>query len=48
MEAFPESLKYAVVIHLHKKSDVSNMVNYRPISMLPVFLNFLKKECIVD
>ena len=34
---FPEQLKYAVVILLHKKSDVSNTANYRPISLLPFF-----------
>ena len=44
---FPERLKYAVVIPLHKKGDVSNMANYRPVSLLPVFPNFLKKQCIV-
>jgi len=39
MGVFPERLKYAVVIPLHKKGDVSNIANYRPISLLPVFLN---------
>ena len=34
---FPEWLKYAVAIPLHKKGDVLNMANYRPISLLPVF-----------
>ena len=32
MGVFPEWLKCTVVIHLHKKGDVSNMANYRPIS----------------
>ena len=43
MGAFPEQLKYAVVILLHKKGDVSNMANYRPISLLPVFLKVFEK-----
>ena len=38
MGVFPERLKYVVVIPLHKKGDVSNMDNYRTISLLPVFL----------
>jgi hypothetical protein len=45
MGVFPEQLNYAVVIPLHNEGDVSNMANYRPISLLPVFL---KKQCIVD
>jgi len=34
---FPEQLKYAVVIYLHKKGDISNMAIYRPISVISVF-----------
>ena len=37
MCVLPGRLKYAVVIPLHMKGDVSSMVNYRPISTLPVF-----------
>jgi len=37
MGIFLEQLKYAVVIPLHKKGDVSNMANYRTDSLLPVF-----------
>jgi hypothetical protein len=48
MGVFPERQKYAVVIPLHKKGDVSNMANYRPISLLPVFLNVFEKQCIID
>jgi len=43
MGVFPERLKYAVVISLHKKGDVSNMANYRPISLLPMFSKVFEK-----
>ena len=45
---FPEQLKYAIVIPLHKKGDISNMANYRPILYYQCFRMFLKKQCIVD
>ena len=35
---FPECLKYADIIPLHKRGDISDIANYRPISVLPVFL----------
>jgi hypothetical protein len=40
---FPERLKYAVITTLHKKGDVYNMANYRPISLLPVFLKIFER-----
>jgi hypothetical protein len=43
MGVFPERLKCAVVIPLHKKGDVSNMANYRKISLLPVFSKVFEK-----
>jgi len=43
MDVFPERLKYGIVIALHKKSDVSNMVNCMPISLLPLFLKIFEK-----
>ena len=32
---FPEKLKNADVIPVHKKDDVTNVKNYRPVSVLP-------------
>ena len=43
MGVFPERLKYATVIPLHKKGDVPNMANYRPVSLLPVFSKVFEK-----
>jgi hypothetical protein len=43
MGVFPEQLKYAVVIPLHKEGDVSNMANYRPVSLSPVFSKVFEK-----
>ena len=40
---FPEHLKYAVITPLHKTGDVSDMANYRPISLLPVFSKIFEK-----
>jgi len=40
---FPEHLKYAVITPLHKRGDVSDIANYRPISLLPVFSKILEK-----
>ena len=40
---FPERLKYAVITPLHKRGDVSDIANYRPISLLPAFSKILEK-----
>ncbi|KAG8238164.1 hypothetical protein J437_LFUL018000 [Ladona fulva] len=40
---FPEQLKTAVVIPVHKKRDKLDVNNFRPISLLPVFSKILKK-----
>ena len=40
---FPESLKLAKVIPLHKKESILNYLNYRPISLLSVFSKIYEK-----
>jgi hypothetical protein len=40
---FPERLKYAVISPLHKKGDVLDIANYRPIFLLPEFSKILEK-----
>ena len=42
---FPATLKYAVVVPLHKSGDRKNLNNYRPISLLPS-LSKLFEKCI--
>ena len=39
----PEKLKLAKIIPLHKKGDIHDMSNYRPIAILPVFTKLLEK-----
>ena len=41
---FPDILKIAQVTPLHKKECKLNFQNYRPISLLSVFSNFLRKQ----
>ena len=39
----PEKLKLAKIVPLHKKGDIHDMSNYRPIAILPVFAKILEK-----
>ena len=40
---FPDALKIAKVIPLHKSDSRENILNYRPISILPYFSKFFEK-----
>lgn len=40
---FPEQFKTAVIVPIHKKGDKTDVNNYRPISLLPVFSKILEK-----
>ena len=43
---FPEKMKTAEVIPLHKKDELNNTENYRPISLLPALSQILEKVII--
>jgi hypothetical protein len=40
---FPDKLKTAKVIPVHKKGDTRDIQNYGPIALLPVFSKLLEK-----
>ena len=41
---FPDEFKYAKIIPLHKKGDVNDVNNYRPISLLPTISKLLERH----
>lgn len=45
---FPKPMQLAKVTVLHKRGDVNNLSNYRPMSILPVFSKGLEKKFIRD
>ena len=40
---FPEAWKYAKIIPLHKKDDILNPKNYRPVAILPILSKILER-----
>jgi len=40
---FPDQLKIAKVVPVHKKGDKKNVQNYRPVALLSVFSKLLEK-----
>ncbi len=45
---FPDQLKIAKVMPIHKKDDEIHFTNYRPISLLPSISNFLRKSFLIN
>lgn len=40
---FPSCLKMAIVVPVHKKGDINDVNNFRPISLLPIFSKVFEK-----
>lgn len=40
---FPEKLKTTIIMPLHKKDNIEQMSNYRPIAMIPIFSKIIEK-----
>ena len=45
---FPSKLKVAKIIPIFKKDDEHDFNNYRPISLLPLYPKYLKKQYILN
>ena len=43
--AFPKNMKLSIVKPLYKGKDKTEIINYRPISLLPVISKVLEKNC---
>ena len=41
---FPESLKLANIIPVHKKGDTNKLKNYRPVSLLPTISKLFEMQ----
>ena len=45
---FPECFKTGKIIQIFKSGDSNSTVNYRPISILPFLLKYLRNWCVLD
>ena len=41
---FPDSLKLSNIVPVHKKKDLTDKCNYRPVSILPLFSQVFEKQ----
>ena len=43
-EVFPDSLKFANIMHVHKKDEATDKENCRLVSVLPLFSKIFEKN----
>ncbi len=48
IEIFPDQLKLAKVVPIHKKDDETHFTNYIPISLLPTNSKMLRKSYLIN